>query len=137
MWGVDMHRKVREILVGRGMLRLYERGVEALKRLEYISERGSYYVFYFRSSEESRKRGAPAFYTVAVSGKGFKCTCTSAIMTSYAIGDERGWRSLCKHCVAAAIYLEERGLLSGEMAAALEEAADLALSESRPSAITS
>lgn len=137
MWGVAMHRRVREILVSRGMVKLYERGVEALRRLEYVSDRGSYYIFYFRSSDESRRRGAPAFYTVAASGKGFKCTCTSAIMTSYAVGDEKGWRSICKHCVAAAIYLEERGVLSSEMAAALEEAADLAVSVSKPSALPS
>lgn len=80
---------------------------------------------YIPSSEASRRSGAPGFYMVTAGPKGFKCTCMNSIIKASRSRDEKGWRTLCKHCVAAAIILEKLGRLSPEMAAALEEAADL------------
>jgi hypothetical protein len=117
--------RVSEILMSRGLHRLYIRGYRvAHRRGIEVSDHGGFYVFYIPSSETSMRSGAPSFYMVTAGSKGFKCTCMDSIIKASRSKDEKGWRTLCKHCVAAAIILERLGRLTPEMVAALEEAAD-------------
>lgn len=111
-----------DLLIRYGMNKIYLDAVDAMKRIIGFEDHKGFYTIWFKASKESIKRGSWDRYIVTASNKGFKCTCPAAVIEASRKGDEKGWRTICKHIIASAFYLEKRGLLRDEMLVALGEA---------------
>jgi len=114
--------RVYELIVRYGMNKIYLDANDAMKRIIRFEDHEGFYTIWFRASKESIRRGSWNRYIVTASNKGFKCTCPAAVIEASRKGDKKGWRTVCKHVIASAFYLEKRGLLSDEMLVALGEA---------------
>jgi predicted nucleic acid-binding Zn finger protein len=114
--------RVYDLLVRYRMNRIYFDVIDAMKRIIRFEDHEGFYTIWFRASKESIKRGSNDHYIVTASNKGFKCTCPAAVIEASRKGDEKGWRTICKHVIASAFYLEKKGLLRDEMLVALGEA---------------
>lgn len=123
--------RVYDLLVRYRMNKIYFDAVDAKKRIIKIEDHEGFYTIWFKASKESIKRGSSDRYIVTASSKGFKCTCPAATIEASKRGDEKGWRTICKHVIASAFYLEERGLLRDEMLDALEEALQNSLEKNK------